>query len=277
MYRKGYIYAIINKINGKTYYGKTFNIEKRWAHHIKKATEKINRRLYDSMNYYGYNNFSIHKISEIEKEKEFITKKLNELEKYFIKFSGSQNPKFGYNMTEGGDRGDTLSNHPDKTSIIEKRRIKNLGKKRSEEFCQKISEITQFYFKNIDPTILKERTERAIISKNKRIKEIGFSEKEIDAHKLNAKRLSDYNKSKEGKETISKLMKGKKKPAFTEDHRKNIGKASTGRKIPGKNISIENKKYESLHEASRILEIPLMTIRNRLINKKFSDWIYLDK
>jgi hypothetical protein len=72
-------------------------------------------------------------------------------------------------------------------------------------------------------------------------------------------------------------MKGKKKPKFTEEHRKNIGKASTGRKIPGKNISIENKEYESLHEASKILKIPLMTIRNRLMNKNFPSWIYMDK
>lgn len=123
----------------------------------------------------------------------------------------------------------------------------------------------------------KRDSKNMIKSRMKRIKESGYTKKEIEAHKIFKEKLIEANQSKEGRERVSKQFKGKKKPAFTEDHRKNIGKASTGRKIPGKNISIENKEYESLHEASRILEIPLMTIRNRLINKKFSDWIYLDK
>jgi predicted GIY-YIG superfamily endonuclease len=55
----GYIYAIINKRNGKFYFGKTFDIQKRWKKHVFNATKKINRKLYDSMNSYGYDYFSI--------------------------------------------------------------------------------------------------------------------------------------------------------------------------------------------------------------------------
>jgi hypothetical protein len=253
------IYQITNLINDKIYIGKDEKDQPQYFGSgliIKQAIKK-----------YGKQNFKKEILDYCESPVELCNK-----EKFWIRKQESLYPK-GYNISLGGNGGNILGNHPNKKEIVEKIRLKNKGQKRSIEFCQNAQRIAL----NVDPKIRKKGCEKAIKSRVKRIKEIGFSEKEIDAHKLNAKRLSDYNKSKEGKETISKLMKGKKKPAFTEDHRKNIGKASTGRKIPGKNISIENKEYESLHEASRILEIPLMTIRNRLINKKFSDWIYLDK
>jgi group I intron endonuclease len=102
-----------------------------------------------------------------------------------------------------------------------------------------------------------------------------------EEHKLklkqkNSHRLIAYNRSKEGREMVSKLFKGKKK-FFSEEHKINIGKASKGRKIPGKSIVIINKKYDSLHEASRKLKIPLNTIRHRLLSKNFRDWYYTNE
>jgi group I intron endonuclease len=273
--KKGYIYVIINHINGKYYYGKTFNIKARWKKHIIDATNKINRHLYDSMNCYGYDNFSIHIIKEILESKELITKKLNDVERYFIKISDARNPLFGYNMTDGGDGGDLITDHPNRKLIIEKQRNSNKGKKRSSEICKKFSEIQQNIQSNLSIEEKKKRANNILKSRKTRIKESGYTEKEIEAHKKFIDKTTEYNKSTEGRKRVSKQFKGKTPPPFSEEHRKNIGKASKGRLIPGKSIIVMTITYDSLHEASRKLNIPLNTIRYRLMSKNFKDWYYL--
>ncbi|HPI82440.1 MAG TPA: GIY-YIG nuclease family protein [Candidatus Paceibacterota bacterium] len=100
----GYIYVIINRINGKFYFGKTFDIKKRWYKHLHNAKKKINRKLYDSINFHGIENFSIHQIGVYQtNNKKELTKILNEREKYFINLSNSIND--GYNLASGGDGG----------------------------------------------------------------------------------------------------------------------------------------------------------------------------
>lgn len=65
----GFIYKITNLINGKVYVGFTEKtIQERWLAHTKKAKVKTNRYLYDAMNKYGYENFSITEVdSKIQK------------------------------------------------------------------------------------------------------------------------------------------------------------------------------------------------------------------
>lgn len=82
---------------------KAKTIEQRYKGHLKSASKKINRYLYDAMNHYGYDNFYIEQVEEVD------NKKLNAREKYWIRFFNSNNPMFGYNMTKGGDGGDTLN------------------------------------------------------------------------------------------------------------------------------------------------------------------------
>ena len=50
------IYQIINKNTGKSYIGKSKDYKARFYRHLKQASKKINRRLYDSMNYHGVEN-----------------------------------------------------------------------------------------------------------------------------------------------------------------------------------------------------------------------------
>ena len=118
----GYIYKITNKVNNKIYIGKTtLTIEERFEAHKKKALKHPNRYLYDAMNHYGFKNFIIEEIEECADEL------LNEREIYWIKFYNSTNHEIGYNLTKGGDGGNTweLNNHKLETGeLIRKSNLK---------------------------------------------------------------------------------------------------------------------------------------------------------
>lgn len=85
------IYKIINKLNNKIYIGKhiTTNINDGYmgsGTYIKKAYKK-----------YGKENFTKEIIEETDKDK------LNDREKYWIKYYNSNKSRYGYNRTIGGD------------------------------------------------------------------------------------------------------------------------------------------------------------------------------
>jgi hypothetical protein len=144
------IYKITNKINNKVYIGKTerTSIIYRWKTHLKNVKHKVNRHLYDSMNHYGVDNF---KIEEIEKCNSI--NELNDREKHWIKFYNSTNRNFGYNMTYGGDGGNTWELNPNKE--ITSMRLSNslTGLKRAErkfticQYCKKKFEVAKSRFK----------------------------------------------------------------------------------------------------------------------------------
>ena len=95
------IYKITNTINGKCYIGKTSNsIKTRFQVHIRNARNKINRKLYDAMNKYGYDFFIVTELEVCSNEKGDV------LEIHYIKAYNSFSEN-GYNMTIGGDGGNT--------------------------------------------------------------------------------------------------------------------------------------------------------------------------
>lgn len=92
----GYIYKIVNQINGKIYVGQTIcNIKKRFREH-KHASLNQNTYLYNAMRKYGVENFSIMVIDCVNSLDE-----LNEKEIYWIKKLNSKTPN-GYNILDGG-------------------------------------------------------------------------------------------------------------------------------------------------------------------------------
>lgn len=92
----GFIYKITNKKNGKIYIGQTIQpIQRRFNQHVSHAiTEKSDHKFARAIRKYGKENFEIEIIEEIEKDK------LDEREKYWIKFYNSIQE--GYNTAEGG-------------------------------------------------------------------------------------------------------------------------------------------------------------------------------
>jgi group I intron endonuclease len=93
------IYRIINKVNCKFYIGKTTKpVEDRFKAHIKNH-KKQNTYLYRAMRKYGVDQFVIDQLEQVADKNQ-----LNEKEKYWI---SQLSPH--YNMTIGGDGGDTSS------------------------------------------------------------------------------------------------------------------------------------------------------------------------
>lgn len=125
----GKIYKITNNTNGKIYIGKTvMSLSYRWKRHLLCVKKRINRHLYDAINRYGENNFSIELIEECPNDS------CNERERFWIACYRSNNRLVGYNMTEGGDGGNLG------VDAINKMAAKKRGRKLSEEHKRKISE-----------------------------------------------------------------------------------------------------------------------------------------
>lgn len=152
----GFVYKITNNANGKIYIGFTSKtIQERFKTHIANALHHFNRRLYDAMNHYGYENFTIEAIEEKNSINE-----LKQSEIFWIHFFNSTDPNIGYNMTLGGDGCDCVSYMSEEAKKkrsqtiskklkgrklskehIEKIRQGNIGKHVSEEVKQKLREI----------------------------------------------------------------------------------------------------------------------------------------
>ena len=95
---KGYIYVITNDINGNQYVGKTTEtLEERFKQHIKDSKKRRceKRPIYDAMNKYGVEHFSIKELEQCDLEN------LATQEQYWVdKLDTYYN---GYNATRGGD------------------------------------------------------------------------------------------------------------------------------------------------------------------------------
>lgn len=103
IYNKGdymIIYKFTNSITGQVYIGKTVqSIEKRVKGHLRYCQKGNSTKLANSINKYGWDNFSVEVLEEVVNKEE-----LNEREIYWInKYDSYQN---GLNSTLGGDGGD---------------------------------------------------------------------------------------------------------------------------------------------------------------------------
>ena len=153
------IYAIQNKINGKTYIGKTqTNFGDRWDCHRSQLRGGYhdNRHLQNAWNKYGEENFRFLIIEECPKET--TTDEINELEIKYIGIFKDCNK--AYNISPGGDGGFLLGKHlseETKRKIGEKNRINMTGRHASEETKKKMGESQRRRWDNL-PESEKEAT-----------------------------------------------------------------------------------------------------------------------
>lgn len=153
---KYYIYKITCTETNKVYIGQTKNKRKRIDEHKYDLRHNIHHSVYmqRAFNKYGEKSFRFEVIEECSQND------VDNRECFWIKFYNSTNKKYGYNSESGGNKNKTLSSETKyKLSIkgkeryrthykfinseeaIQKRSITNTGKKRSDEFRKKMSEI----------------------------------------------------------------------------------------------------------------------------------------
>ena len=104
VYFNMFIYKITNTKNNKVYIGQVYNksINDRFERHKHDALHNSNLYIHRAIRKHGISNFIVEQIDEAKSLKE-----LNEKEKHWIKYYNSTNSKFGYNLTDGGDGGNT--------------------------------------------------------------------------------------------------------------------------------------------------------------------------
>ncbi len=117
------IYKITNLINGKCYVGQTIqNFKKYKNDHIKNALNKkdikhgYEKPFYDALRKYGCDVFQW----EILKDNITDLLMLNLMETFMIMVHGSHYTEGGYNLTWGGEGGDTFTNNPHKEECLKK-------------------------------------------------------------------------------------------------------------------------------------------------------------
>ena len=126
MNKKYTVYEHVSK-DGKRYIGITSQkVAVRWRHGNGYAK---NIHFYRSIQKYGWENFEHNILAENVDEE-----KAKNLERELIKKYNTTNPNYGYNVTRGGDTRQTCPEH-----VKELIRLKNKGKKRTEETKRKIS------------------------------------------------------------------------------------------------------------------------------------------
>jgi group I intron endonuclease len=116
------IYKIENKINGKCYIGKSINVKQRWQSHLRNAL-KTERKgpLLNALRKYGSHNFSF----DIIKHSTMKTIDVDEIE-MIREYDSVKN---GYNLTLGGEGGDTFTNLTSEAKEIRRKQISMSSKR----------------------------------------------------------------------------------------------------------------------------------------------------
>jgi len=223
-----YIYKITNILNSKIYISKCENIVNNSLNYF--GSGKLIKR---AIQKYGKENFKKEILQECKNRKE-----INKQEKYWIKFYDSTNLEKGYNLTKGGDGGNTYYV------------IKLNNPKRYEKICKQQSIKRKEYLsknpKN-NPQFEKKQSKETIEKRVKKIK--------------GQKRTKEFCKQ----QSLRRI--GMK---FTEEHCKNIGISKLGNCFnKGKHHTEEAKEKNRLaHLGKKLSE----ETKKKLSLKKYLTW-----
>lgn len=206
----GYIYLIVNKVNGKTYVGKHKLYKRAWN---KDNYMGSGKRLKPAQRKYGIENFEKFLIEYTFSEEDACKK-----EKFWIAEYRSRN-KAEYNITDGGDGGS------------------NKGRKFSEEHRKKIAEAMKGDQRNKG----RHHTEEARRHMSEGHK--GKPHSEEQKRKVSQK-LKGHSVSEETRKKLSKASKGRK---HSEEAKRKMSESAKRRpsNFKGKHHSEESRKKMS--------------------------------
>ncbi len=110
------IYGLRNKLNNKWYIGQSIDIEDRWRKY-KNLGCKFQRKLYNALLKYGYENFETKILEICENNQSVLDRKEDE---YIIKYDSIKN---GYNIRLGGSHGKLSQEQKNLLSEIAKKNL----------------------------------------------------------------------------------------------------------------------------------------------------------
>jgi group I intron endonuclease len=239
------IYRIKNLINKKCYYGSSKNIEKRWKKHKNelRKNKHINVILQRAWNKYTEENFVFEIIEECEESALF------EIEQKYLNLLPE------YNIGAQSSGGDNLTRNPNKKNII--KRISESVKKRYDSMTE-----NEKKEKHSQPLNNNSNWKGGISFIYCECgKRIGYGNKTCMKCRDKSGGNNPFYGKQHSEETKNKISE------------KRLGRYDGEQNIP---IVIDDVEYRSAGEASKILNMPMVTIRWRVKskNKKFNNYQY---
>jgi hypothetical protein len=193
--------------------------------------------------------------------------KLNERERFWIKELNAINE--GYNISLGGDGGDTISNNPRKYEIAKI----HSQKMKMEKFNKKKGTKVVKLKKRDDPNWVNPNKGRVSSLKGRPTGKKGIPNPTHSEWMKKNNPFKGKTHTTEVKEILSKINSKPK----SEEHKRKISETLKGNK-PGnmRRVIVDGVEYESLSYAARQIGIPTSTMKNRLKSPKFDNYKYKD-
>jgi len=237
--------------NSKYYVGKSYDAETRFMNHCDNSENpKFDTFVYRAIRKYGVESLKMEVIESVKSKKE-----ANDREKYWISKLGTTDPTKGYNMTLGGDGGDTFSCLPEDQ------------KERRREFNRKqLSELRELGLVN-SPEHRKRCSERMKSNNPAKLPEVRkkISENHADVSGENHPNYGN-SLSEEVREKIRKSKIGKK---ASEETKKKLREKSKGGNNPNaKRIRcIElDLSFDTMKDAHKYLKEKGLSDKNKALS-----------
>ena len=235
----GEIYKAENNINQKVYIGKTIrNLSYRKRNHIYSARTGSSKYFHRSLMKYGIHNFTWATLIISEDEKFLFQKEIE-----FISLYKSNNPKFGYNLTTGGEGvsgapawNKGLTKYTDKRILQISRYLENQVK--TEESIQKQKQSLAKYYETHKGSNKGKKVSENTLEKMKAVK--GEKHWNYGGHI-----------TEEQKKAVSRAQKGKPK---SEEHKAHMYKIPKGHIPWNKGIPSEYTKQVQCIETKEIFK-----------------------
>jgi len=247
------IYKITNIINNKYYIGSSSNIKKRWKIHRYHANKGDHHSIHfqRAWSKYGKDNFIFEIIEELDNDHDLLL----EVEQKYLDELTPWNNKIGYNISQIASGGDLISNHPNKEEIA-KRRAE--GHKRYIESLTEQDRHDKFARYGKDNPNWRGGLKTKICPVCKR-EEIPIHNKTCKYCTNTGERNAFYNQnhSEKTKQKLSEI-------------RKKQGNSTNIQKIE---VEIDGVTYSSMSVAAKEIGCAVATIRNRIENPKFPNYI----